>query len=261
MRRWYVTGQGQTMVIVPAPGVFWMGSGLSEHEPRHRRRIGRSYAIGAAEVTVRQFQAFRKQHRSNKVYSPTPDSPVTMVAWHEAAAYCNWLSRLEGIPGHEWCYEAEQGGPEMKPAPGYLQRVGYRLPTEAEWEYACRAGAGTAFSFGRPRELLGKYGWHGHNSSGRSHPRGELKPNDLGLFDMHGNAWEYCQNRYDRPFSESKSESITDDVEDYGSTSGHVLRGGAFGLDASFAQCACRSRYVTGPLLNNTGFRLARTHR
>src|SRR5438094_7675754 len=78
----------------------------------------------------------------------------------------------------------------------YLQRSGYRLPTEAEWEYACRAGAVTSRYYGESEELLGKYAWYGSNSAGHTWPVGMLKPNDLGLFDMHGNVYTWCQERF-----------------------------------------------------------------
>jgi hypothetical protein len=194
-RRWYINRQGQTMMIIPKPGVFWMGEG----KERHRRRIGRSFAIASKEVTVRQFLRFRQSHRYDKQYAPSRDCPVTMVTWYEAAEYCNWLSKQEGIPKEQWCYlpnEAGKYAAGMKMAANYLQRTGYRLPTEAEWEYACRAGAETGYSFGEPEDLLGKYAWYIRNALSKSHPAGRLRPNDQGLFDMHGNAWEWTQDVY-----------------------------------------------------------------
>ena len=82
----------------------------------------------------------------------------------------------------------------MRPAPDFLNRTGYRLPTEAEWEYACRAGAVTSRCYGETEELLPNYAWYSENSKGRSRPVGSLKPNDFGLFDMHGNGWQWCNN-------------------------------------------------------------------
>ena len=120
------------------------------------------------------------------------------MTWYEAAAYCNWLSEQEGIPKQQWCYEPNDSGEYgegMKPAADFLDRTGYRLPTEAEWEYACRAGAATSRYYGRSEELLVRYAWYSVNSKERTWPVGSLRPNDLGLFDMHGNVWNWCQDQ------------------------------------------------------------------
>src|SRR5262249_19051892 len=98
-RQWYVNGQGQTMVIV-SPGEFWMG----EANERQRRRIEHRFALAAREVTVAEFQDFRKEHKYEKRWAPTKDCPVNMVSWYDAAAYCNWLSEQEKIDKKEWCY-------------------------------------------------------------------------------------------------------------------------------------------------------------
>src|ERR1700732_7075 len=98
-----------------------------------------------------------------------------MVTWYDAAAYCNWLSEQQGIPKEQWCYVPNKEGKYaagMKMAANYLKRTAYRLPTEGEWEYACGAGAETAFSFGEADDLLGKYAWWSANSLSKSHPVG-----------------------------------------------------------------------------------------
>src|SRR6516225_191938 len=115
------------------------------------------------------------------------DLPVVGIDWYMAARYCNWLSKKEGIPEEEWCYEIH--GNEFRLKANYLSRRGYRLPTEAEMEFATRAGASTARYYGETEELLPKYAWYLRNSQEQTWPVGSLKPNDLGLFDVQGNVW------------------------------------------------------------------------
>jgi serine/threonine protein kinase/formylglycine-generating enzyme required for sulfatase activity len=228
-RQWYINRQGQTMTVVPA-GEFWMAEG----KDRHRVQIGRSFTMASKEVTVDQFLRFRKAHAYNKACSRTSDSPMNAVNWYDAAAYCNWLSEREGIPKDQWCYEPNDKGEYaegMKIPVNYLERTGYRLPTEAEWEFACRAGADTAFSFGEPEDLVAKYAWYSANSFFMGHPTGALKPNDLGLFDMHGNSWEWCQETY-KDYSDTAEEKAKAHIEHTQGVSnrfGRVVRSGSFG--------------------------------
>jgi hypothetical protein len=168
-RGWYVNGQGQTLTVVNSREPFLMGSPSEErarfrHEKQHWRLIGRHYAIATKTVTVAQFQRFRKDHSFNQQYSPEADCPVNAVTWYEAAAYCNWLSEQEGIPKEQRCYpdKIDEG---MKPYPDYLKRKGYRLATEAEWEFACRAGTVTSRSYGSSLELLPRYAWYAKDRS------------------------------------------------------------------------------------------------
>ena len=163
--QWYVNSQGQTMVVVPGPVEFLMGSPptkarRSDEEQLRLERIGRTFAIAAKAVTVEQFLRFRKDY--NRVHPkivPADDCPVPGTTWYEAAEYCNWLSKQEGLPEKQWCYEPNKAGKfaeGMKMAPGYLKRNGYRLPTESEWEYACRAGAVTSRYYGQSRRVAGE---------------------------------------------------------------------------------------------------------
>jgi formylglycine-generating enzyme required for sulfatase activity len=154
----------------------------------------------------------------------------------------------------------------MKMAPNYLERTGYRLPTEAEWEYACRAGADTGFSFGEytlsmKNDLLGKYAWFVQNSPETSQPVGRLKPNDLGLFDMHGNVFEWTQDVF-RVYVKSEDGKVTNDIEDrhgISNTNDRVLRGGSFICPAVLLRSANRSKAVPAYRAGDVGFRPART--
>jgi formylglycine-generating enzyme required for sulfatase activity/tRNA A-37 threonylcarbamoyl transferase component Bud32 len=259
-RQWYINGQGQTIVVVANAGEFWMG----KEEERHRQRIGRSFAVASKEVTVEQFLRFRKDHPFWPEYAPNRDCPINSVTWYDAAAYCNWLSEQEGIAKDQWCYEPNKDGKYaegMRMAPNYLQRTGYRLPTEAEWEFACRAGSETGFSFGESDDLLEKYAWHIGNSPTRSQSVGTLRPNEYGLFDMHGNSWEWTQSLY-KEVGKAENGMMRDDengAADINDRVSLVMRGGSFMGPAEYIRSGGRNWNGPAPRDFLVGFRLART--
>jgi formylglycine-generating enzyme required for sulfatase activity len=237
-------------------------------ESLHRRRIGRTFAIATTHVTVEQFKRFAPGFGHDQMHRyPQPDCPLGGVTWYEAAAYCNWLSRQEGLPEEEWCYLPNREGryaEGMQLAPNHLKRTGYRLPTEAEWEYACRAGAVTSRYYGQTKELLGKYAWYFSNSGGeRTWPVGGLKPNDLGLFDMHGNLWGWCQDGYRAYGAIRGGRAIegNEDVKYISDRTRRVWRGGSFNYHAVEVRSADRGGGVPSHRLPTVGFRPARTFR
>lgn len=229
-RLWYMDSQGQTMVIVPAPGEFWVGEGKN----RHKRVLRRDYAIGSKEVTLEQYQAFRREHGHAEKPAPDPRTPVLNLTWYEAAEICNWLSAKERIPEDQWCYEKnDQGkfGPGMKIVADAVKRSGYRLATDIEWEYACQAGSVTTFSFGEAEELARYFAWHVFNSNNDRHAVGLLKPNNWGLFDMHGNAAEWCQGAM-LPHPRGEEAQPLEELPDAMTVNDRVfrpLRGGYYG--------------------------------
>jgi formylglycine-generating enzyme required for sulfatase activity len=266
--RWYVNGQGQAMVVIPGPVEFLMGSppteaGRADDEGQHRRKIGRTYAIAAKPVTKEQFLRFDRNFFHNGMHHfPEPTCPIGGVIWSEAAGYCNWLSEQEQIPQEQWCYETDGRGRVQRLKEGYLGLAGYRLATEAEWEYACRAGTVTARYYGEAEELLPKYAWYAKNAADRSWPVGLKKPNDLGLFDLHGNISTWCQESYHlfawvgSLAGEDKKGNF--DIEDNISRS---MRGGTHLDQASHARSAYRFANVPTLRLITVGFRPARTFR
>lgn len=145
---------------------------------------------------------------------------------------------------------------EMRPRENYLSLRGYRLPTEAEWEFGCRAGAETRRYFGHGDELLRHYAWFTENTAGHTMPVGLLKPNDLGLFDMHGGVWNWCNNRF------AEYGPIEEDVEDLepARTEVRMMRAGAYVNVQSHVRAACRNNLnQPGHRFHPLGFRVART--
>jgi serine/threonine protein kinase/formylglycine-generating enzyme required for sulfatase activity len=276
-RRWYVTREGHTLAVVRDPPMFLMGSPVyepdreAESELPHLKRIPRSFAIATKEVTVAQFQRFleanpevKRRHSYFKHYSPDDDGPIVSVTWFEAAQYCIWLSKQEGLPESQWCYPAVESIKEGMDLPkDYLHRTGYRLPTESEWEYSCRAGALTSRFYGSSEEMLKEYAWYTKTTNDkRAWPVGQLKPNDLGLFDMYGNAAEWCQERK-LPYRTGNKGQVSQDLESNVSVTDdtRVLRGCGFGFISSLARSASRDWFRPSTRNSQVGLRVARTYR
>ena len=229
-----VTGPAEIAYVRIPAGEFRMGSPKSKYDderPVHSVRISGDFLLARYPVTNGQYTEFMKdrQNISKPMYWEDrrfnqPEQPVVGVSWDDAQAFCEW--------------------------------AGCRLPTEAEWEYACRAGTPTEYSFGDDAEQLAQYAWYDKNSSGQTHPVGTKLPNPWGLHDMHGNVWEWCQDRWD---AEYYSKSPLVDPRGSESGTGRVLRGGSWLNQAGSCRSAIRD--LRRPVLRYlvSGFRVART--
>jgi formylglycine-generating enzyme required for sulfatase activity len=253
------------MVVIAGPVEFVMGSPQTEvdrrdDENQHKKRIGRTFALAAAPVTKEQFLRFQPgfSHSEFKRY-PAPSCPIGGVTWFEAAAYCNWLSEQEGLDEEQWCYERKIGQ-VIKLKANYLSLAGHRLPTEAEMEYATRAGAVTSRYYGETEELLPNYAWYIKNSQEKTWSVGSLKPNDWGLFDVQGNVFTWCQERY-HSYTQSEARALEDkeDTNSININESRVLRGGSFFNPALNARSSYRSLNVPAYPNSLYGFRPART--
>ena len=283
-RRWYVNSQGQTFAVIEGPVEFRMGSlptdteRIGNNEPPRRMVVPRRLAIAASEVTVEQFQRFLKLASISidryqlspsflSKFSPDSEGPWVGPDWYTAAHYCNWISEQEGLPKNQWCYLPNEAGAYAEgmtiPA-DVLERTGYRLPTEAEWEYACRAGALTSRYYGHSIALLDAYARYAANSNERAWMCGSLLPNDLGLFDMLGNVYEWCQDSTNASASRPSKKGITDDVihiyEHVNEKNPRLLRGGSFLSVPAFVRSALRSWFAPAYRDTYLGFRPSRTY-
>jgi eukaryotic-like serine/threonine-protein kinase len=281
-RRWFVNSQGQTFALIEGPVEFRMGSPPTDTEQtpgnEHPRRmaIPRRFAIASKEVTIEQFQRFLKVggitlHRYQlsaselSRYSPDPEGPWIGPDWYSAAHYCNWLSEQDRLPQEQWCYLPNEAGvyAEGISIPvDVLERKGYRLPTETEWEYACRAGAVTSRYYGHSIELLDGYARYQSNSKEHAWRCGSLLSNDLGLFDMLGNVYEWCQdsiNASNRVTKGISIDSINGNEVVVGKTP-RILRGGTFYRQPANVRSAYRG--WNGPVDRSyySGFRLCKTY-
>jgi acetoin utilization deacetylase AcuC-like enzyme/formylglycine-generating enzyme required for sulfatase activity len=240
------TESGIEMVEIPG-GWFQMGSkkGASDESPVHKVWVS-SFWMDRFEVVQEEF---KKYQLSDPSHFKNPKNPLEQMNWTDAALYCNERSLAEGL---EPCYDEETWECNFK-------ANGYRLPTEAEWEYACRAGTGTKYSFSNDVRKLKAYAWFADNSSGKTHPVGEKNPNPWGLYDMYGNVSEWCNDLYSESYYERTSEKDPKGPKD---GQERVLRGGAWNSSAD----SCRSAYRSSdPSIDDTclasdaiGFRCVR---
>jgi formylglycine-generating enzyme required for sulfatase activity len=231
---------GMKLVLIPK-GTFMMGSPIEEEERwevevLHEVTISQNYYLGMTQVTQGQYEKVMGENPShfqgNRVEGrDSSEFPVEQVSWEDAVEFSQKLSSL----------------PEEKAA----GRV-YRLPTEVEWEYACRAGSNTAYCFGNDEELLSDYAWFIDNSGYQTHPVSEKNPNAWGLYDMHGNVWEWCSDWYcDYP----KGTIIDPASPKEGSN--RVFRGGCWSFEAASCRSALRPGGDPSDRGSNLGFRVA----
>jgi len=218
------------MALVPA-GEFVMGDDLGEDDERPARhvRVGAFY-MDVCEVTQRSFETMLGRNPSK---SPGPDKPVERVSWFAAVQYCNMRSSREGLKP---CYD-------LKTFACDFTADGYRLPTEAEWEYACRAGSTSRWSFGDAPGDLARHGWFKANSGKTTHPVGQKLPNAFGLCDMHGNVAEWCNDFYGEHY---ESGATSEDPHGPATGSQRVLRGGSFATGDDDCRSAARHGAAPG---------------
>ncbi len=224
------TKSGLEMVLIPA-GSFEMGSkhGREDERPVHKVWID-AFLMDRQEMTQAIYEKIgQTEALPNPSHFKGPDLPVEQVTWPQAARFCNARSRFEGLTP---CYNEDNGECNF-------DANGYRLPTEAEWEYACRAGTDTDYSFGSEARQLGDYAWFVDNAAKKTHPVGQKKPNPWGLFDMHGNVAEWCNDVYDKGYYQSSAEKNPRGPAD---GKEYVLRGGSWKSAAE----ALRSCYRLG---------------
>ena len=212
---------------------WYVNHALVAEAPRHHVKITKPFLLGMYEVTQAEYERVMGNNPSR--FKGDPTLPVEMVDWDKAAEFCRKLNEL----------------PKEKAA-----RVVYRLPTEAEWEYACRAGTTTRYSFGDDAAGLSQYAWWMESCGGRTHPVGRLRPNAWGLFDMHGNVSEWCSDWHDASYY---AKSPTDDPTGPATGSIRVGRGGAWVHNAGYCRSAVRNLYEAGYRRYRLGFRVAAT--
>ena len=245
------------MVQIEAKGKsFMMGSedGLDREKPVHKVTFDYNYELGKTPVTIEQYMYFvydtnshypewleewneyniltgsDNHYKKLDLLNPAREqTPIVGVSWQDAKAYCDWLSKKSGDK--------------------------YRLPTEAEWEYACRAGTTTKWSFGDDKSKLKEYAWYEDNSNSKTQEVGLKKPNPWGLYDMHGNVWEWCEDDWENNYNSTPRDGSAHENKN---TRYKVLRGGSWLDDADDTRSAYRFYWGVDDRSNYVGFRLLR---
>ncbi|HPE70147.1 MAG TPA: SUMF1/EgtB/PvdO family nonheme iron enzyme, partial [Thermotogota bacterium] len=253
-------------------GTFWMGNTLDAHEgepdeqPVHQVTFTYEFWIDPHEVTFAQYEEFCAQ-----TGIPIPDDegwggedrPVINVSWWSAMLYCNWKSEQQGLAPAYNQTNGELLDGDGNPTTDITQVQGYRLPTEAEWEYGAR-GAGVDIDEGEEghdfkyagSDVLGNVGWYDGNSGGRTHPVGEKNPNECGLFDMSGNVYEWCHDYYEEDYYEQGNQQNPIGPAD---GSERVVRGGCWTNAPAFCRVSERASHDPREGDKYVGFRLAQT--
>jgi formylglycine-generating enzyme required for sulfatase activity len=215
------------IVMLPA-GSFTMGSDeYGNEQPKHQVTL-KKFAITKYPVTQEQYQAIIGSNPSH--FKNNPKNPVECVNWNDAQIFCRKLNLITGKK--------------------------YRLPSEAEWEYACRAGTQTRYYFGDDEKQLGNYAWYDKNSGSKTHPVGQKKPNNWGIFDMNGNVWEWCEDGWHDNYKKAPTDGSSWN-DNHSRSSSRILRGGSWGVNSRNCRAADRLRFVTDDRYFNRGFRLA----
>lgn len=235
------------MMVLPV-GEFRMGSErYPDEQPVHAVKISKRFALSETEVTQGQYKAVMGDNPSRFKDQPDWESrPVEQVSWLDAVRYCNKLSEREG---RKACYELQEDGAKWD-GPGCQ---GYRLPTEAEWEYAARADESTEYA---GSDRIEEVGWYNENSGQQTHPVGMKKANAWFLKDMSGNVWEWVWDWHAGSYKGAGSQDPT------GPAGGslRVVRGGSWFFVADYARVAYRNGFAPSDRGFNVGFRLARSY-
>jgi len=245
-------------------GRFYMGSHDSDdylrnnEHPQHKVIIPSNFFIGVCPVTQKQFQDLMEYNPS--IVSENEDCPVDSVTWFSAIEFCNKMSEAESLtPYYAMKAVRRRANNSIENANvSILGGDGYRLPTEAEWEYACRAGSITPWCFGDQVLDVGEYAWYYDNSSMETHPVGQRKPNSWGLFDMHGNVMEWCYDWYNESYYQQCSDEETESPTGPDTGTARVLRGGAWQFGAEATRCAYRNSSTPDAVAGVIGFRICR---
>jgi len=244
------TESGVEMILLPAGWVtIGDAQGSADEKPPHKVWLNGFY-IDKYEVTQEEFERLTGENPSRWKGG---NNPVERVRWSDAVKYCNARSLEEGL---EPCYDLETWECNF-------EADGYRLPTEAEWEYACRAGTTTRYSFGDKPEKLRLYAWYKENAAGRARPVGRKLPNPWGLYDMHGNVAEWCNDFYQVDYYKESPEKNPWGPK---SSDTRIIRGGSW--DSNADKCRSSFRYNEDPGYADVcfgyevyGFRAVKAHR
>ncbi len=241
------TSSGVVMILVPS-GEFVMGDNQGNPDEQPARKVSISgFALDKTEVTQTPYEQLMLAAPS---HFKGPDNPVEQVRWSDAALFCNARSRQEGL---EPCYNEETFECNFGAS-------GYRLPTEAEWEYACRAGTDTAYDFGNDARKLAQYAWFAGNSQKKTTRVGGKKANAWGFVDLYGNVYEWCNDRYGETYYQT---GPAQDPRGPDQGEKRVLRGGSW--NSSAEACRAAARLADDPGITDAcfardtyGFRCAR---